>query len=127
MTIGPFHQSRQIEQGAAPTACSSFFRRLLSDIYDSKYGRGGSSRLVGLAQTTSEINPSRRCRPQFEQRSGSCGAGGSVSSLMTTGPFHQSRQMVHGTILAARSNFFTRLMRVMYKSPFPKTAWDMGS
>ena len=37
MTIGPFHQSQQMEQGAAPTACSSFFKRLLSDMQKSPF------------------------------------------------------------------------------------------
>jgi len=60
--------------------------------------------------TISRINPFGRLRPQLWQKSGSRGAGGSVSFLMTTGPFHQSRQMEQGAAPTACSSFFRRLL-----------------
>jgi hypothetical protein len=61
--------------------------------------------------TISKIRPSGHFRPHFGQTSGSRGAGGSVSFLMTMGPFHQSRQLGQGAAPRTCSSLFRRLWK----------------
>jgi len=78
-----------------------------SDQTTSIKGRGGTT---CSQMTISKILSLGHCRPHLGQRSGSRGTGGSVSSLMTTGCCHHSRQMEHGNVPMAFSSFFRRCL-----------------
>jgi hypothetical protein len=68
--------------------------------------------------TISKILSLGHCRPQLGQRSGSRGTGGSVSSLMTTGCCHHSRQVEHSNVPMAFSSFFRRCLSDIRRLPF---------